>query len=192
VAHTYDLLLQARTLGEAAPVASLVTALLARGAKLDSAGRGVWKLSDEVVIEPLLEEGQVRGLDVRVPLLDKTLLIEEVVKNLTEVAEGCEARVTDPQRGDAVTIGTLGLVLEEYLRMARYAGEYGGVSGALGLSSYGTPPEEDSTALRWVLIVGVFLIAVWASWNAIDAMREANRPEEPPAPMNGPPKIPGK
>ena len=102
VAHTYDLLLQARAPGEVAPVAALVTALTAKGAVLTPEGRGTWKLNDgEVTVEPLLEEGVVKGLDVRVPLLDRTALVEDVVKLLIEVAQVAEGRITDPQRGDA-------------------------------------------------------------------------------------------
>ncbi len=193
MAHTYDLLLQAGTPGEAAPVAALVTALTARGAVLSPEGRGLWKLSDgEVTIEPLLEEGLVKGLDVRVPLLDKTGLVEDVVKSLVDVAQLVQGRLTDPQRGDAATLTTLSSLLEEYLRMARYAGEYGAVSGALGLSTWASPPEEDSSTLRWVLLLVVFVIAGWAGWRTINAIRDANRAEEPPAALNGPPKVPRK
>lgn len=194
MAHTYDLLLQASTPGEAAPVAALVTAMTARGASLSPEGRGVWKLADgEVAIEPLLEEGIVKGLDVRVPMLDRTALLEEIVKALVDVAEAAGGRVTDPQRGEAVTLISFSPLVDEYLRMARYAGEYGAVSGALGLSTWAAPPEEDSTALRWVLIAAVFLLAGWAGWATIDAIRAASAPpEKPPAALNGPPKVPGK
>lgn len=193
VAHTYDLLLQAKNPGEAAPVAALVAALMSRGAQVNSAGSGTWKLTEgEVTVDPLVEEGVVKGLDVRVPLLDKTGLIESVLKALVDVAEEARGRVTDPQRGDAATMLGLSALLEEYLRMARYAGEYGAVSGALGLSTWAAPPEEDSSALRWVLLGFVFAVALWAGWRTINAVRDANRPEETPAPMNGTPKVPGK
>ena len=194
MAHTYDLLLQARTPGEVAPVAALVAALTARGALLSPEGRGLWKLTDgEVTVEPLLEEGIVKGLDVRVPMLDRTVLVEDVVKALVDVASVCEGRITDPQLGSAVSLGSLAVLLEEYLRMARYAGEYGGVSGALGLSTWASPPEEDSSTLRWVLILGVFFFALWAGWRTITAIRDASLPpEEPPPAMNGPPKVPRK
>lgn len=195
MAHTYDLLLQARTPGEVAPVAALVTALSAKGAVLTPEGRGTWKLNDgEVTVDPLLEEGVVKGLDVRVPLLDRTALVEDVVKLLIDVAQAAEARITDPQRGDAVSLTTLAMLLEEYLKMARYAGEYGAVSGALGLSTWASPPEEDSSAVRWVLLICVFVVALWAGWRTINSIRDANQPpEEERAPMDvtpkrGPPK----
>lgn len=193
MAHSYDLLLQAKTPGEAAPVAALVTELLTRGAKVDALGRGTWKFPDgEVTLEPLVEEGQVKGLDVRVPFVDRTALMEDVVKRLNEVAEVVGGRVSDPQRGEPASLSGLGLLLEEYTRMARYAGEYQGVSEALGLSTWASPPEEDSSTLRWVLIIAVFVLALWASWRTVTSMRESDRPEQTPAPMNGPPKVPRK
>ena len=193
VAHTYDLLLQAKTPGEPAPLVALVTGLNARGAQVSPEGRGTWKLrGGEVTIEPLFEEGSIKGLDVRVPLLDQTTLMESVVKDLVEVIVPAEARLTDPQRGDSVTLTSMSSVVDEYLRMARYAGEYGGVSGALGLSTWAAPPENDSTTLRWLMIGAVFLFALWAGWRTITAIREASTPVEPPPAMNGPPKVPRK
>jgi hypothetical protein len=194
VAHTYDLLLQARNPGEAAPVAALVTALTARGAQVNAEGRGLWKLNDgEVSIDPLLEEGLIKGLDVKVPLLDRTALIETVVKELVDIAQLAEGRLTDPQRGDTASMSGLSLLLEEYLRMARYAGEYGAVSGALGLSSYAAQPDDDSpSSLRWLLVVLVFSAALWAGWRTINTIRDANRPDDAPAAMDGAPKVPRK
>ena len=192
MAHSYDLLLQAKTPGEPAPVAALVTALLARGATVDEHGKGKWKLPDgEVVIEPLSEEGKVKGLDVRVPMLDKTDLIEELVKQLVEVATAAEARVTDPQRGSDASIGSMASISEEYLRMARYAGEYGGVSEALGLSTWAAPPEESSAG-RWVLIAAVFAVAAWLAFKTLTNLRESAGPDETPAAMDGSTKIPGQ
>ena len=102
MAHSYDLLLQAPQPGQAAPLTALVEALLARGAVLDASGTGTWRLPDgEVSVSALREEGEVRGLDVRVPFTDKTALLESVVKELVDVAEAVPARLTDPQRGDS-------------------------------------------------------------------------------------------
>ena len=194
VAHTYDLLLQGLKPGEAAPVAALVAALTARGAVVNAEGRGSWKLNDgEVSIDALLEEGQVKGLDVKVPLLDRTALIETAVKELVDIAQAAEGRLTDPQRGDVASMNTLSLLLEEYLRMARYAGEYGAVSGALGLSTYAARPDDDSPSpVRWLLVACVFFAALWAGFRTINTIRDANRPDEPPAAMDGAPKVPRK
>lgn len=192
MAHSYDLVLQAKTPGEPAPVAALVTALLARGAKVDEQGRGTWKLPDgEVTLEPLSEEGKVKGLDVRVPMLDKTGLLEEVVRVLAEVAAACDGRLTDPQRGAEAGAGSMALITEEYLRMARYAGEYGGEGGALGLSTWAQPPEESSAG-KWLLLIAVFAVALWVSFKTITNLRESSGTDEAPAAVDGPPKIPGK
>lgn len=193
VAHTYDLLLQGLQPGDPAPVDALVSALTARGAVLTPEGRGTWKLSGgEVEVELLREEGAVKGLDLRVPLLDQTTLLEATVKELVDVAELAKARLTDPQRGDAVSLTSLAGVVDEYLRMARYAGEYGGVGGALGLTSYAAPPQHDSAMLRWLLILGVFVFALWAGWRTITAIQQAAMPDEVPGAVDGPPKVPGK
>lgn len=193
MAHTYDLLLQAKTPGEPAPLAALVTALNARGATVNPEGRGLWKLpGGEVTVEPLFEEGAVKGVDLRVPLADTTTLLENAVKELVEIVAEAGVRLTDPQRGDSVTLTSLSSVVDEYLRMARYAGEYGGVGAALGLTSYAAPPESDSTTLRWLMIGGVFLFALWAGWRTIQAIREAATTHETPAAVDGAPKVPRK
>lgn len=194
MAHTYDLLLQAPQPGDPAPVAELVTALNARGAVLTPDGRGSWKLpGGEVTVEVLLEEGAVKGLDLRVPLLDRTELLEATVKELVDVTEAVKARLTDPQRGDSVTLTSLGAVVDEYLRMARYAGEYGGVGGALGLTSYVAAPEEESTTLRWLLIVAVFALALWAGWRTLSTIYQSSLPpDEPPGAVDAAPKVPRK
>lgn len=192
MAHSYDLVLQAKTPGEPAPVTAFVTALLARGAKVDEAGRGTWKLPDgEVIIEPLLEEGQVKGLDVRVPMLDKTSLVEDVVRALAEIAEANAGRVSDPQRGAEAAGSSMALITEEYLRMARYAGEYGGEGGALGLSTWAQPPEESSTG-KWLMLLAVFVVALWVTFKTVSNLRETAGSDEPPAAMDASTKIPRK
>ena len=171
-------------------MAALVNALNARGATLSPEGRGSWKLpGGELTVDLLFEEGAVKGLDLRVPLTDQTTLLENVVKELVEVVAQVDARLTDPQRGDSVTLTSLSSVVDEYLRMARYAGEYGGVGAALGLTSYAAPTESDSPALRWLMIGGVFLFALWAGWRTITAIREAAAPHEAPAAVDGAPKV---
>lgn len=193
MAHTYDLLLQAKNPGEPAPLVALVTALNARGATVSPEGRGTWKLpGGEIAVEPLFEEGAVKGVDLRVPLADTTTLLENAVKELVDLVAQVDARLTDPQRGDSVTLTSLSSVVDAYLRMARYAGEYGGVGAALGLTSYVAPPESDSTTLRWLMIGGVFLLALWAGWRTIQAIREAAATHETPAAVDGTPKVPRK
>lgn len=193
MAHTYDLLLQAKEPGGAPPIAAFVDALHAKGATLGPEGNGAWKLTaGEVSISVLFEEGAARGLDVRVPMKDTTTLVETVAKELLEVAELTQGRVTDPQRGAEVSLTNLAAMVDEYLRVARYAGEYSGDSGAIGLTSYARPVDDDSASLRWLLALGVFLAAVWISWRAINAVQEATLAGQPPAAVDGATKIPGK
>lgn len=193
MAHTYDLLLQAQEPGGAPPIPAFVEALLARGAKVSPEGNGSWKLpAGEVSVSVLIEEGAPRGLDVRVPMKDTTTLVEEVARELVELAEATKGRVTDPQRGATVSLTNFAAMVDEYLRVARYAGEYGADSGAIGLTSYAKPLDDDSTSLRWLLAVGVFIAAIWISWKTINAVQEATLGGDAPATLDGATKLPGK
>ena len=131
-----------------------------------------------------VEEG-----DVRVPFREKTELLEQVLQAMVDVAEATGLRVMDPQRGEEATLTTASSVSDEYLRMARYAGEYGAVSEALGLSSYVRPTTEpDSSPFRWIMIFAVFAVAIYVGYRAMTL----HRTDEPPRPVNGPPKIGGE
>jgi hypothetical protein len=194
--HSYDLLLQAGQPGEAVVLGPLVVALQERGAQLSPEGVGTWRLpGGELSISPVLEAGAVKALDVGVPFLESTELFDAAVKELTELAERTQTRVMDPQRGEVVRVGASG---DEYLRMARYAGEYGGVSSALGLSTWAAPPQEDSSSLRWLLIGLVFVVALYSGWRAVTVYREsraadaADRAGQAPRPVDAPPKVPGQ
>ncbi len=194
--HSYDLLLQGKSPGDAVPLDGLIAALGARGATLSPEGRGTWKLAEgEVDIAPLMEAGTVKGLDVRVPFHDQTALVEAVAKELVDLSAATGTRLTDPQRGDSVTLTSLSAVIDEYLRMARYAGEYGGVGAALGLSTHvSATSDRDSSSFRWLLVLMVFLMAVYAGFRTIEGLRAAREAatEEAPGPVNGPPKVPRK
>ncbi|MFZ5441602.1 MAG: hypothetical protein ACOZQL_16465 [Myxococcota bacterium] len=194
--HTYDLLLQPGAVGEPLVLGPVVAALQERGAQLSDDGRGTWRLPDgEVTVSTVLEDGAVRSLDVRVPFHDTAALFDATVRELTELAEKTGTRVMDPQRNEVVLAGASS---DEYLRMARYAGEYGGVSTALGLTSYAAPPREDTGSLRWILMMAVFVVALYSGWRAITVFREsraadaAERAAQSPRPVDGTPKVPGK
>ena len=73
--------------------------------------------------------------------------------------------------------------------MARYAGEYGGVSEALGLSSWAAPPDASGGSGRWVLAIVVFLMALYAAFQLVAAFQRSTAPDEPPGAMDGPPKV---
>jgi hypothetical protein len=191
--HSYDLVFQSKQVGEAVPLEALIKSLTELGAVLAPDGRGTWKRNlGELTLGPIVEGPKVLGLDVRVPFRDKTELVEDVLKTMVDVAEANQVRVMDPQRGDEATITGMGSVLDEYLRMARYAGEYGAVSEALGLSTYAMPTEQpDSSPFRWMMILAVFALALYVGWRAM-SLRQDRPPEEPPRPLNLPAKVPGQ
>lgn len=179
---SYDFTLQG-------PLDQLLVALSGRGAELSAEGRGVLTLPQgKVDVEPLMEAGQITGLDVRVPFRDTTDLLDAVVKVLVDVAAVSEARLTDPQRGQLASHANFSATLDEYLRMARYAGEYGGVSEALGLTSLAKPLDEDTRHVRWLLALAVFLVAIYASWRTVVVLRESAEPDAPDTTQTAPPK----
>lgn len=171
--RSYDFVLQSRTPGEPAPLDQLLVALSGRGAQLDAKGVGVLKVDrGEATIQPTIENGATIGLDVRVPFHEKLELLESVFKVLVDVAEVSEARLLDPQRNEVATHASFSSTTDEYLRMARHAGEYGGVSEALGLSSMSMQPEEDSGSVRWLMAIAVFIVALYAGWRTVVTIRE--------------------
>lgn len=172
---SYDFTLQG-------PLDQLLVALSGRGAELSAEGRGVLTVTHgKVDVEPLIEAGQTIGVDVRVPFHDSTALLDEVVKVLVDVAAVSEAKLVDPQRGVLVTLTNFSSTVDEYLRIARYAGEYGGVTEALGLSPLAKPLDEETRAIRMLLAIAVFLVALYGAWNLVNAIRAATQPDEPPA-----------
>lgn len=178
--RSYDFVLQAATQGDPAPLDGLVVALSGRGAELTAQGQGVLKVAGgEATVQPVLENGVTLGLDVRVPFHEKTELLEAVLKVLVDVAEVSQARLLDPQRGETASLGNFSSITDEYLRMARYAGEYGGVSEAIGLSTMATAPDEDTGAsVKWLLLLAAFLVALYAGWRTVVTFREAREQAE--------------
>lgn len=171
--RSYDFVLQSRTPGEPAPLDQLVVALSGRGAQLDAKGVGVLKVDrGEATVQPTMENGVVIALDVRVPFHEKLELLESIFKVLVDVAEVSEARLLDPQRNESASHASFSGTADEYLRMARYAGEYGGVSEALGLSTMAAQPEEDSGSVRWLMAIAVFVVALYAGWRTVVTIRE--------------------
>lgn len=189
VLRSYDLLLQAKTPGEPFLREPVVAALVAAGAKLDAEGRGTWRLpKGDVEVAPLLEAGAVLGLEVRVPLSDRAELLDAAVKALVELAGPASVRLLDPQRGSEVDPGSLAAMTEEFFRLARHAGEYGGVSEALGLSSWAQPEESSSATSRVLLALGAFLLALYVSWRIASTLLDS----EPEAPVDPPAKVLGQ
>lgn len=193
--HSYDLVFQSKTVGEAIALPPLVEALTSRGATLSAEGQGVWKpMRGEITFSLVKENGQLIGFDVRVPFHDSSELIELVAKAMLEISEAQNLRVMDPQRTDTVSLAGLGGLVDEYLRLARYAGEYGGVSEALGLSTYARPVDEESSSFKYLAALAVFVIALYAGWKTVTSVRQQRAQEEAPAdgPIKAAPAQPGK
>jgi hypothetical protein len=125
-------------------------------------GARVWHLrGGDVEVGELREGGQVVATELRVPLSDRPDLMREVVGEAAALATAAGARLVDPQLGRALSANDDGVVVEQYLRTARYAGEVAGLAEALGASSASTV-DTDSRGLqspgRFLLIaLGIFI-----------------------------------
>ncbi len=160
-------------------VEALVVALSARGAELSAEGQGTLRLeAGQVEVAPSRDEGTLVGLEVRVPFRDSSELVEAVVKLLADVAQVSEAQLLDPQRGQPASLTNFSAVTDEYLRMARYAGEYGGVSEALGLSTLVQAPDAESGQAKVLLAIAVFLLALYGGWRAMTSLTAPAAPEQ--------------
>lgn len=193
--HSYDLVFQSKTVGEAIALPPLLEAFTQKGATLSAEGQGTWKPSQgEVTFGLVKENGQLVGFDVRIPFRDSSALLEAVAKTMIEIAEAQNLRVMDPQRSDTVSLAGLGGLIDEYLRVARYAGEYGGVSEALGLSTYSRPPSEDSSSFRYLAAFAVFVLTLYIGWRTVSAVRQQQAQERPApdGPIKTAPQQPGK
>lgn len=187
--RSYDLLIQAKTPGKPFARELALGALAKAGATLDAEGRGAWRLpKGEVEVSPLTEGGACVGLEVKVPLSDRTDLLEAVVRALADVVEQGPVRAVDPQRSAEASVTGLASMTDEFFRLARHAGEYHGVSEAVGLTSYAQPPETFSTTSRLLGALLAFLVALYASWRIVSSLLEG----EPEAPVDPPAKVLGK
>ncbi len=110
-----------------------VEALLeARGAKQLAGGGRAWQLDHGAVeFYPLREGGQWVATEVRIPLSDRTELVREVVSEVGELAREAQVRFFDPQLGRELSSRDDAVVVEQYQRTARYAGEMVGVASAM-------------------------------------------------------------
>lgn len=140
----YELLLQSLEPGAPYDQGKVVDLLRQRGLVFAEDGSAPWKLkSGEVEVRPLKEGGQIIATELRVPLLDKTDLMRELLAAASTLAEEAKVRLFDPQLTRAVSEKEDGAVADQYFRTAKYAGEMMGVSEALGASF-----EPPSTGLK--------------------------------------------
>jgi hypothetical protein len=118
---------------------------------------------------PRRDEGVV-SFEFKVPLSDKTELVEEMVVWIVEIAAELKLKPVDPQLGNTVTLASSG-VSEEFMRMARYAGEYLGVSEALGATTIGQPFDEGMSASAKVVFgLGGVLLLIYLAWDLFSRM----------------------
>jgi len=171
VAPTYDFLWQPATTGMPLPLDAIEAALAERGATRRGDGAWLWRFGrGEVVGLPVPENGRLVAFELKVPLQDTTELVSAVLHAATEIAQAHQLRLLDPQLSRAVRTEMEGEVSDSYLRSARYAGEYLGVSEALGATSLAAPPpEEASPGLRILLALIVFGVVLFLTFRALNS-----------------------
>jgi hypothetical protein len=156
----YDILLQAKEAGIPYDPAPVETLLTARGAQDRPDGSKLWRLKHgEVEVRRLLENGVPMATELKVELTDKTELIRELVAEAVQLASEAGLRAVDPMLSRTLNPNDDGLVADSYLRTARYAGEYMGVSSAV-IASYGaSEPEGLKPGTKVLLgIAGFFFL----------------------------------
>ncbi|MCC6337430.1 MAG: hypothetical protein IT380_25960 [Myxococcales bacterium] len=166
---TYDFLLQPQENGAELPLEPLEAALKERGAKTRPDGAWLWSFAGgDVVGLPMRENGKVIAFELKVPLKDTTTLVSAALKAAAEVAQAQKLRLLDPQLNYPVTFDSEASVGEEYLRQARYAGEYLGVSEAIGATTLAARPDESSNpGLRILLALIVFGVVLFITFRVM-------------------------
>lgn len=139
-----------------------VDVLLAeRGAFARPDGTRIWRLkAGDVEVGQLREGGQLIATELRVPLSEKMDLIREVVSEGAELAKAAELRLVDPQLGRTVSSHDDGVVADQFLRTARYAGEMLGVSEAVA-ASYAAPSEGVPAGFKVLFLIGAGLFLLY-------------------------------
>lgn len=169
VSTTYDFLLQPAEAGAPLALEPVEAALAERGATRRGDGAWVWTFPrGEVVGLPMRENAQVIAFELKVPLKDTTELVVSVLRAAAALAEALGVRLLDPQLNRAVKADQEGEVGEAFLRSARYAGEYLGVSDAIGATTLAAPPSESSSlATRIALALIIFAVVLFLTFRAL-------------------------
>lgn len=164
---SYDLVLQAGVAGAPLEVEPVDAAIRGRGGITRGDGALVWRFpAGDVVVLPLKEAGVVTGLELKVPFSDRTDLLGALLAASVEVAKSLELRLVDPQLSRTVRDADLGAVTDEYLRIARYAGQYFGLGDALPSAVSATASEDGmSPVMKGVLALLVFAVAMAAAYQ---------------------------
>lgn len=106
-------------------------------------GLRIWHLrGGDVEVGVLREGGQVVATELRVPLSDRPDLVREVVVEAAALAAAAGARLVDPQLGRSLSATDDGVVADQYMRTAWYAGHVAGMSGAMGTPTSSAASSE--------------------------------------------------
>lgn len=189
MAHTYDLLLQPPAPGEAFDLAVVEAELAATS--VPRRPDGVWVLTlvfKDLELTVLRENGAPVALQCAVPLSDRTEVVEAAVAWTTALASKLGLRVMDPQLNTVVTSASSS-VSDEFLRQARYAGEFLGVSAAIGASQIAEAPQGMTSTTRMLLAVVVFVVATFVTISVVQSLQAQPEPERtgPPSGWRGRP-----
>lgn len=153
----YELLLQTGKAGVPVDGAKLDAALARRDLRERPDGVKVWHLkAGDVEVRPLVEGGIAVATELRVPLSDKLDLIREAVVEGAALAAEAELKLYDPQLSRTLSAADDGVVADQFLRTARYAGEMMGVPEAV-CASFPPPEEGLKTGTRVILGIIAFV-----------------------------------
>lgn len=159
----YELLVQPKEAGTPWDPANFDRLLHERGAFANPDGSRTWRLKGgDVQVRLLIEGGLPIATELRLELSDKLELIREVVVEGVALAAQAEARLVDPQLSKTLIATDDGLVADQYLRTAQYAGQYAGVSTAV-LAGYGAIEQETGMkgSTKVVLVAVGLVIAMY-------------------------------
>jgi hypothetical protein len=158
----YELLLQSLEVGAPYDPAPVEALLAARGLTDAPGGGKVWRLkAGEIEVRQLVEGGKLLATELRAPLSDKLDLIRELVVEGAALAAEAKVRLFDPQISKTLTASDEGLVADQYLRTAKYAGEMLGVSEAVNASFSGPDAGTLKPGTKVLLGLGAFLLVLY-------------------------------
>lgn len=164
---SYDLVLQASAPGTALDVEPVQAAIRERGGITRGDGALVWRFPmGDVVTLPVKEAGVVTGLELKVPFSDRTELLAALMTAAVELARAQNLRLVDPHLARTVLDADTSAVTDEFLRIARYAGQYYGLGDALPMAATGPSAEEGmSPVTKGLLALLVFAVAMAAAYQ---------------------------
>lgn len=160
----YELLFQPKVAGATYSDEGVTRSLGEKGVVPGAYGVGEWKLSHGVVeVGPVKENGVTIATVVRVPFSDKAELVREVLRDALAIAQANDVQLVDPQLQSGLSLASENNVADSFLRGAAYAGQYVGISEAVGVAFATT--EDEGMPLSTKLLLGfvVFVAAILAT-----------------------------